>query len=115
MYIYFLTVCVVRMLLHPSRLLEPGLFVCVQASTNTKMINIWRFFVLVVGAPLLPLTAAEDGPDNKVGVSRGYGIVHYADRGEGGTGTGIGASTGPPCYMAAVQRIFSFTTHDGGV
>ena len=72
MYIYFLTVWFVCMLLHPSRLLEPGLFVCVQASTNTKMINIWRFFVLVVGAPLLPLAAAGDGPANKVGVSRGY-------------------------------------------
>ena len=54
--------------------------VCVRAGIHTMM-NIWRVFVLVVGAPLLPLAAAGDGPANKVGVSRGYGILHDADRG----------------------------------
>ena len=54
--------------------------VCVRAGIHTLM-NIWRVFVLVVGALLLPLAAAGDGPANKVGISRGYGTLHCADRG----------------------------------
>ena len=54
-----------------------------RAGIHTLM-NIWRVFVLVVGALLLPLAAAGDGPANKVGISRGYGTLHCADRGEGG-------------------------------
>ena len=89
--------------------------VCVRAGIHTLM-NIWRVFVLVVGALLLPLAAAGDGPANKVGISRGYGTLHCADRGGRGTGIGNGACTSPPCYMAAVKRIpiFTFTTNDGG-
>ena len=88
-------------------LLHPAWPVYARAGIHKMMTVSWLVFV----AALLPLTAAGDGPDNKVRVFRGIGF-HTTPT---GTGTGIGAGTGPPCYMAAAQRIFSITTHDGGV
>ena len=91
-------------------LLHPAWPVYARAGIHKMMTISWLVFVLVLVAALLPLTAAQDGPANKVRVSRGLGFYTTPT----GTGTGIGAGTGP-CRMAAVQRIFSFTTHDGGV
>eukprot|EP00308_Calcidiscus_leptoporus_P027014 CAMPEP_0119372904 /NCGR_PEP_ID=MMETSP1334-20130426/23051_1 /TAXON_ID=127549 /ORGANISM="Calcidiscus leptoporus, Strain RCC1130" /LENGTH=125 /DNA_ID=CAMNT_0007390517 /DNA_START=53 /DNA_END=427 /DNA_ORIENTATION=+ len=73
------------------------------------MINIWRFFVLVVGARLLPLTAAGVGPDNKCttdnadnptpptecGSNPCYEVTDNAD----GNLTGDGGKTGPGFYF----------------
>ena len=70
MHIYFLTVCLsVHVLLHPA---WP---VYARAGIHKMMTVSWLPFV----AALLPLTAAGDGPTNKVRVSRGIEFFPDAD------------------------------------
>ena len=61
-------------------LLHPAWPVYARAGIHKMMTISWLVFVLVLVAALLPLTAAQDGPANKVRVSRGYRILHDADR-----------------------------------